>query len=255
MAGHFNQFVWHDLSTLDMATATAFYTAVFGWSTQSDDPDYHQWANGKRGLGGMMILAEQAKAMGAPPNWMGYISVADVAAKAAQAQAAGATVYVPPTAIDGAGHFSVLADPQGGVFALYQSNRDYEQPEAGVGDFSWGELATDDLAAATAFYVGLFGWETQDTDMGGGWMYRLFKVPGGSRHLGGMFQKGPDMPFPTNWLHYITVSDIDAAVERIKAAGGAVMNGPMDVPGGDRVAQCSDDQGAGFGLHQSPATE
>jgi len=31
------------------------------------------------------------------------------------------------------------------------------------------------------------------------------------------------------------------------------MSGPMDVPGGARIAQLSDPQGAFFALHQQPA--
>jgi len=55
---------------------------------------------------------------------------------------------------------------------------------------------------------------------------------------------------PPNWGIYFRVPDIDAAVERINAAGGKVINGPMEVPGGDRVLTAMDPQGAAFSLHQ-----
>jgi len=45
------------------------------------------------------------------------------------------------------------------------------------------------------------------------------------------------------------VPDIDQAVERIKANGGTIMNGPMEVPGGDKIVNALDPQGAGFSLH------
>jgi len=35
----------------------------------------------------------------------------------------------------------------------------------------------------------------------------------------------------------------------VKKGGGQVMHGPMEVPGGDRVAQCMDPQRAAFALH------
>ncbi|MEJ2547342.1 MAG: VOC family protein, partial [Gemmatimonadota bacterium] len=60
----------------------------------------------------------------------------------------------------------------------------------------------------------------------------------------------PEMPIGA-WIFYVRVDDIEAAVERVKAAGGQVLNGPMEVPGGDRVAQCQDPQGAVFALHAS----
>ncbi len=37
----------------------------------------------------------------------------------------------------------------------------------------------------------------------------------------------------------------------MKAGGGQVLNGPMEIPGGDRIAQCLDPQGAAFALHQA----
>jgi predicted enzyme related to lactoylglutathione lyase len=72
-------------------------------------------------------------------------------------------------------------------------------------------------------------------------------------HLGGMFDLVPDMQMPPCWLYYITVADLDAALERVKSHGGQILNGPMEVPGSDRVAQCMDPQGAAFALHSSPA--
>ena len=66
-----------------------------------------------------------------------------------------------------------------------------------------------------------------------------------------MFNKPPEMPFPPNWLQYIQVDSADGAAERVKANGGQVLNGPMDVPGGDRIAQCLDPQGGAFAVHSS----
>ena len=91
-------------------------------------------------------------------------------------------------------------------------------------------------------------------ELGGMGTYRLFKNPDmGPKHMGGMCGFPPGMPPHPAWLHYASVADIDAAVARVKALGGRVLNGPMEVPGGDRVAQCMDPQGAAFALHQAPA--
>ena len=57
------------------------------------------------------------------------------------------------------------------------------------------------------------------------------------------------IPGPPFWLYYIRVDDVGAAVERVKSLGGQVLNGPMQVPGGDVVAQCCDPQGGAFALH------
>ena len=38
--------------------------------------------------------------------------------------------------------------------------------------------------------------------------------------------------------------------ERIKAGGGQILNGPMEVPGGDLILNAMDPQGAAFSLHE-----
>jgi len=52
---------------------------------------------------------------------------------------------------------------------------------------------------------------------------------------------------------YFRVPDLDAASERIIANGGKILNGPMEVPGGDRIVNASDPQGAAFSLHEKKA--
>jgi predicted enzyme related to lactoylglutathione lyase len=65
-----------------------------------------------------------------------------------------------------------------------------------------------------------------------------------------MMNKPPEMAqVPPNWAIYFRVPDLDAAVERIKASGGQILNGPMEVPDGDRIVNAMDPQGAAFSLH------
>jgi len=78
--------------------------------------------------------------------------------------------------------------------------------------------------------------------------YHMFNRPLGM--IGGMMNKPPEMSsVPPYWMIYFRVSDIDAATERIKANGGKILNGPMEVPGGDRIVNAMDPQGATFSLH------
>jgi predicted enzyme related to lactoylglutathione lyase len=51
------------------------------------------------------------------------------------------------------------------------------------------------------------------------------------------------------WLYYALVSDVKKSVDEVKNLGGQILNGPMEVPGGDLIAQCLDPQGAAFALH------
>jgi len=64
--------------------------------------------------------------------------------------------------------------------------------------------------------------------------------------------KPPQVPVP-NWGFYFGVDATGAAGERIKAGGGTVLQGPMQVPTGDWVLQAQDPQGAYFNVHSSNA--
>lgn len=111
------------------------------------------------------------------------------------------------------------------------------EAEAQLKDFSWHELATSDYEAAFAFYEKLFGWKRNDAvDMGPLGTYQMYGR--------GMYNKPKEMPAPPHWLLYTLVPDINEAAKTVKAAAGRVLNGPMEVPGGDWIVQCLDPQGA-----------
>lgn len=252
MASPQGRFVWYDLMTTDTGAARDFYRQTLGWG--SDDwegpEEYAMWKHGETPFGGVMTLPEEAAAAGAPPHWLGYVDTPDVDDACARAEELGGRVLHGPHDVPEKGRFAILADPQGAVFAAWQASREYEVGDAppAVGEHSWHELATTDHRGAFEFYSQLFGWTViDDMDMGEHGIYRIYGI--GDRQLGGMFDKPPEMPSPA-WLYYSRVADLDATVETVKAHGGQVVNGPMDVPGGDRIAQCLDPQGAMFALHE-----
>jgi predicted enzyme related to lactoylglutathione lyase len=247
------RFVWYDLMTTDPSAAAAFYTRVAGWGTtewQGPTP-YTMWTVGGTPIGGVMTLPADAAA---PPHWLGYIGAPDIEALVSRAVGHGGRMLVAPTDIPTVGRFAVLQDPQGAVFAVYTpSNPDTGgDGEPPVGHFSWHELATTDAAGAADFYIRLFGWEAMlEHDMGPMGTYRILGRNG--RQLIGMFNRPPEMPGGPAWLYYVRTESADLAAERAAAEGGRVLNGPMDVPGGGRIAQCLDPQGGMFALHATPA--
>jgi predicted enzyme related to lactoylglutathione lyase len=247
---HTGRFVWYELLTTDPEGAKGFYGEVLGWKTQPfGDNGYQMWVGAQGPLGGVMQLPDAAKKMGAPPHWMAQIEVADLDETLAKARALGAKVYVEPEHVPTVGRFAVMGDPQGAVFAAFQ----LEQPMAphdGAkhGEFCWRELITSDKDAALGFYSALFGWEkVLEHDLGPVGTYRIFGR--GERQWGGMFTATPDMKTPTAWLYYVNVDDLDATLARATRHGATVLSGPMEVPGGARVAQLTDPQGTAFGLH------
>jgi len=244
------RFVWYENLTRDVDAALAFYRAVVGWNTQSwagmGEP-YHMFANGETVIAGLMKLPAGAEA---PPHWMGYIGTPDVKATTARAEELGAKVWVKLMEIPTVGTFSVIQDPQGAFFAAYAPLKEPAalSAEPKSGDFVWHELITTDVDAAWAFYSDLFGWQKKSSlDMGPAGIYQIYGLPSGD--LGGIFKKPADMPAPPHWMYYVHVADLDAAVGRVKENGGQVILGPMDIPGGGRIATCVDPQGAVFSLH------
>jgi hypothetical protein len=85
-------------------------------------------------------------------------------------------------------------------------------------------------------------------DMGEMGLYQMYKRKGGSFPLGGIFKRPTQMPVSA-WVYYAMVKDVKKSVEDVTRLGGRILNGPMEVPGGDFIAQCLDPQGAAFALH------
>lgn len=248
------RFVWHELLTTDPAGAAAFYTGVLGWSARewlpsSDAARCALWAQGSVPLGGLMQLPQDVRTAGAPPYWLAYVSTPDADATVARAWGLGAKILAAPMDMPGVGRVAVLADPQGAAFAIHTPENVVRAPVSypPVGRVSWHELAANDAEGAFAFYQELFYWQKTDTlDMGPLGTYRYFGH--GAVPLGGLYDRPVGIPAP-NWLVYVRVADLERALARVKTHGGRVLNGPVNVPDGDRIAQCMDPQGAAFALH------
>jgi hypothetical protein len=250
-ADNIGRFVWYELMTTDPTAAMAFYKQVVGWKTEPFDKNYMMWASSQGPLGGVMALDEEAKKMGARPQWMSHVGVADVDAAVAKVRKLGGRVHVEPNDIPKVGRFAIIEDPQGASISLFTGTEPMKlHDRSKAGEVCWSELSTTDPRAAFGFYGELFGWKKAgEHDMGPMGTYLLFGVDE-KTGLGGMFAKAKDVPGPPSWLYYIEISDLNAAIARAKAKGGQVLNGPMEVPGGAHIAQIKDPQGVLFALHE-----
>jgi hypothetical protein len=81
-------------------------------------------------------------------------------------------------------------------------------------------------------------------------IYLIFGYNGEQK--GGIYIKPPEAPGPANWLPYVRVPSVDAAIPAVEAGGAKVINGPMEVPGGSRIVVVLDSAGAAFALHSTP---
>ena len=116
-------------------------------------------------------------------------------------------------------------------------------------NFIWYELMTSDPGGAASFYGAVVGWTiASHADPAAGDMdYRMIGRSDGG-NAGGVLALNADMlaggarPI---WIGYLEVDDVDAAVDAIKADGGAVQMPATDLPVG-RIAMVTDPQGAPF---------
>lgn len=114
------------------------------------------------------------------------------------------------------------------------------------GAFIWYELLTSDADAAAPFYAAVLGWIAADSgqaDMD----YRIFSDS--DEAIGGLMTIPPEgaaMGMKPGWLGYVGVDDVDASVEAILKAGGALHMPAMDIPNVGRIAMVADPQGAPF---------
>ncbi len=238
-------FCWCEAYTNNQEAGKAFYAKVFGWTT-SDSPSgpdsvYTSFFKGSGAVAGMSTLSAEQIAAGAPPHWGLYISVESVDDSTAKAQSLGATVLAPAFDIMDVGRMSVLQDPCGAVFSLWQKGLHFgadiiDEP----GAFCWYELAVKDTNVAKEFYTQLFGWTPQDRPGYTEWFL-------GEERVGGMMSI-PDVP--PNWMPYVMVSDCDATAAAAQEAGGTLLLGPGAAGDMGRFCILLDPQGACFAIFQ-----
>ena len=245
--------VWYELMTTDTGAAEKFYKNVIGWTSEPFPSSPNPYTVFKRSPKNQVAgLMPRPDGMNMPPFWAMYVAVPDLDEAVTHIKRLGGSALSGVIDVPTVGRLQMMKDPQGAAFYIIQPTPREERPETPpeIGDASWHELMTTDAPAAMKFYGDLFGWQPGEAmDMGEQGKYHIFNRPHGM--IGGMMNKPPAMAnVPPHWMIYFRVPDIDAAVERVKANGGKILNGPTEVPGGSRIVNAMDPQGAGFSLHE-----
>ncbi len=253
MANHTirGHFVWHDLITPNQGGAHDFYSTAFGWKSEGRKgvAPYGAFTAASGQVGDTLELKDVA------PHWLAYVAVDDVDAAVERAIQHGATVQTQPLSNPDGSRVATLIDPHGAPFGLHASSvEDEPSSSADYGQVSWHELVTNvDPREAFDWYAGLTGWDKlAEHEMGPMGLYLIFGRNGAQ--LGGMFdQRKMGREGPAYWLGYIRVKDLDGTVTAVRGGRGSLLAGPMEIPGGDRIAQFRDPYGAFFAAYQSAA--
>jgi len=247
-------FCWIELATTDQAAAKNFYGPLFGWNA-NDMPMgpsefYTIWRlEGRDAAAGYTLRADQL-AQHVPPHWMLYIQVENVDTSTAKVPQLGGKVIMGPFDVMDAGRMSVIQDPTGAYFCLWQPKRNEGIGIHSVhGTLCWGDLATSDPERAQKFYSALLGWQfTKGEKDDSGYLH----IKNGEQFIGGM-PPAKHLPsgVPPHWLAYFMVDDVDVTANKAKEMGAKLCFPPTSMEGVGRLSIIADPQGAMFAIFKS----
>lgn len=243
-------FCWFEMVASDQSAARTFYSSLFGWTPLEipvpGEGTYTALRLGDDVVAGLFGIDEEMGSDGVLPHWVSYVSVIDVDASLGRVERLGGRVVAGPVDARRQGRMSVVADPTGAEFGLWQPRAFAGSQRFGEpGCPCWAELMTRDAAAAREFYGGLFGWDVRVAPGAPGQDYTHFLVS--DTPVAGMLLIQEEWgAVPPNWSLYFAVEDLDATLEAARALGAKPEAGPLHVPGVARFCLLRDPQGAHF---------
>jgi predicted enzyme related to lactoylglutathione lyase len=238
------KFVWFEHASSNPQKAQAFYAEVLGWKAAGfpiGAGTYDMIFAGETPdtmVGGYV----QLQGAGERSRWIASVSVRDVDAAVAAADAEGGEVIAAPHDLSGIGRGATIADPAGAELALFaRANGDREDPPSiPPGRFMWNELHTTEPDRALAFYEKVVGFSHRSVPSPAG-PYHVLSSAGVDR--GGITSHLPPGTTP-HWLPFVHVTDVDGAVDRAHKVGAKVSIGPKNIMDIGRLAVLEDPTGA-----------
>jgi predicted enzyme related to lactoylglutathione lyase len=116
---------WLELVEHDAEASFAFYESVLGVGVSEMQIGGEPY--GLFTAGGSSVAGAARISAGAPPHWLVYFTTAALDDALVRLRESGGTVIEPPVAAPGVGRWAVVADPQGGGFALLEPEPEPEQ--------------------------------------------------------------------------------------------------------------------------------
>ena len=115
---------WNELVSRDPEASKKFYSQLFGWTAETMNMgpggEYTMMKAGDRPAAGLIGLP--AEAGPAPTLWMSYVTVPDLPAAVAKANALGAKICKDITQLP-MGRFAIISDPQGAGIGLWEFSK------------------------------------------------------------------------------------------------------------------------------------
>jgi predicted enzyme related to lactoylglutathione lyase len=241
---------WVDLFTSDPDRSRAFYSEIFGWTSESAGEEYGGYFNfAKDGIAVAGGMRNDGQA-GTPDGWSIYLATDDAERVTKEAVANGGEVVVPAMDVMELGTMAVVTDPGHASIGAWKPG-----VHKGFGMFgepgtpAWFELHTRAYDESVQFYKDVFEWKTRVEGDSSEFRYTTLCI--GEEQFAGIMDASAWLPAgaPGAWSVYFGVSNADATLEAITKLGGKVVAPAEDTPYG-RLAQASDPTGALFKLVQ-----
>ncbi|MFF3755020.1 VOC family protein [Streptomyces sp. NPDC002018] len=246
---------WIELDVSDMARATAFYGALFGWEFEAGAATAGRYTlcllRGRPVAGLRPVAAREpaaAKEAAVPGHWRVYIATDDCDNTAKRVLAAGGTLVESPHDIGNQGRGALVVDPVGAEFGLWQGRERLgceivNEP----GSLVRNDLTTPDPGPARAFYPAVFDYTLDGNDDLPDADFTFLRRPDG-HEIGGIM--GVPQGQPSVWGTLFEVADTDATVARAVEAGGTA-GAPSDTFYA-RMAEITDPFGNSFQVGARP---
>lgn len=221
--------VWYDLASPNPESSAVFYEKVFGWKVVPyGEGNKMVWIFQNEGK--PIGLMADYKSKNNTGEWIGAISVEDVANTAEKAKNMGATVLQNPVAIENFGSVSFIEDTQGAHVSFIKMAKG--DPAAGlpsINSFLGLELWSNDPNDSKAFYSGVVGFSAEpfasvSPD------YQMMKMDG--RNCIGLLPN-PAEGIRSHFIPYVRVADVKATIEKARVAGAQILIEPSaEIRGG-----------------------
>ncbi len=239
---------WVDLAADDPVAAAAFYSALFGWTTEHrSSTEYFVCSLDGEDVGG--IGPKQPGTERLPSRWTTYLATEQIEDTLAAVRAEGGREILEPRDIAPQGRMAIAADPNGAIFGLWQA-ADHVGAEcrSTPGSLVWSEALSRDHELARKFYTSVFDYRAEEV---GGYDTQYAALYAEDRPVAGTGELHPDMPAdtPPHWLPYFATAGVDATVTQVVGNGGALQGDLLDTDFG-RMAVLADPEGARFAVIQ-----
>src|SRR6185503_11773188 len=162
---------------------------------------------------------------GMPPAWLVYIRVTNVDESTTTAAGAGAKIVMSPLDVMDLGRMSLVQDPTGAMFAMWEPKRNQGTGLAGEdGTVVWADLITPNQQKAADFYRELLAWKmVEGKNMVDAKAGQYFHIVHDGAFIGGI-PPAHGAGIPAHWLMYFAVPDCQTAIAKATALGGRVVS-------------------------------